>query len=61
MANKSLNTRQRPVFQPSRQKPRNTAALALRARKGGVHGEDTGAQRAAAREALKRLLRQGRD
>lgn len=48
MANKALNTRQKMVFQLPQQKPRNTAALALRGKRGG-------AQRA----ALKRLLKRG--
>ncbi|MHB1331341.1 MAG: hypothetical protein ACYCY1_02005 [Sulfuriferula sp.] len=55
MANKTLNTRQKMVFQLPQQKPRNTAALALRDKRGGAHGKDNGAQRA----ALKRLLKLG--
>ena len=55
MANKTLNTRQKMVFQLPQQKPRNTAALALRGKRGGAHGKDSGAQRA----ALKRLLKRG--
>lgn len=55
MANKTLNTRQKLVFQLPQQKPRNTAALALRGKPGGAHGKGSGAQRA----ALKRLLKRG--
>ena len=61
MANKSLNTRQKMVFQLPQQKPRNTAVLALRGKKGGAHGKDTGAKRAEARAALKRLLKPSLD
>lgn len=50
MANKSLNTRQKMVFQLPQQKPRNNAALALR-------GKDAGAARTEAQAALKRLLK----
>jgi hypothetical protein len=57
MANKTLNTRQKMVFQLPQQKPRNTAALALRGKKGGAHGKDSGATRAEAQAALKRLLK----
>ena len=55
MANKTLNTRQKMVFQLPQQKPRNMAALALRDKRGGAHGKDNGAQHA----ALKRLLKLG--
>jgi hypothetical protein len=57
MANKSLNTRQKMVFQLPQQKPRNSAALALRGKKGGAHGKDAEAARTEAQAALKRLLK----
>ena len=57
MANKSLNTRQKMVFQLPQQKPHNNVALALRSKKGGVHGKRTGAARAEAQAVLKRELK----
>ena len=57
MANKSLNTRQKMVFQLPQQKPHNNAALALRGKKGGAHGKDGGAARTEVQAALKRLLK----
>ena len=61
MARKALHTRQKMVFQLPQQKPLNTAALALRGKKGGAHGKTTSAQRVAAQRALKRLLKRGED
>ena len=57
MANKTLNTRQKMVFQLPQQKPRNTAALALRGKRGGAQGKHGGAKRA----VLQRLLKLGED
>ncbi len=57
MANKSLNTRQKMVFQLPQQKPHNNAALALRSKKGGAHGKDAGAARTETQATLKRLLK----
>ena len=59
MANKSLATRQkmRLRIEPSQQasKPRNPVAQAALARAAGSHTPGTGAQRQAAKQALKKV------